>query len=144
MKPADPRQGDDLSALRSLNRPADRRVAIVWEDPDFGERIAGAAIARPGYGGIVLGPYKELRFDPKPIPRDPGDRGRGWPLGDAVETPPAPPTELARAFDHFFARNAGAYGVLIATPDRVLCERYAEFSGPDRVTPSWSMTKAIT
>ena len=123
---------------------ADKRVTIVWNDPDLGERMTGAAIARPGYGGIVLGPHKELRFDPKPLSHDYGNRGRAWPLGDTVETPPPPPTELVRALDHFFASSKGAYGVLIATPERVLCERYAEFSGPDRATPSWSMTKAIT
>ncbi|HYM74237.1 MAG TPA: serine hydrolase [Stellaceae bacterium] len=123
---------------------ADKRVTIVWNDPDFGEKITGAAIARPGYGGIVLGPHKDLRFDPQPIPRQRGDAGRAWPLGDAVETAPAPPLELGRALDHFLASSEGAYGVLIATPDRVLCERYSDFSGPDRATPSWSMTKAIT
>ena len=76
--------------------------------------------------------------------RRPTDPGRPWPFGDAVETPQAPPPELVRALDAFFAASSGAYGVLIATPDRVLCERYSAFGAPDRATPSWSMTKAIT
>src|SRR5438445_319772 len=41
-------------------------------------------------------------------------------------------------------RSAGAYGILIATPERILCERYNAFGAADRATPSWSMTKAIT
>jgi CubicO group peptidase (beta-lactamase class C family) len=44
----------------------------------------------------------------------------------------------------FFVGSSGAYGILIATPDRVLCERYSAFGAPGRATPSWSMTKAIT
>jgi CubicO group peptidase (beta-lactamase class C family) len=51
---------------------------------------------------------------------------------------------VARALDAFFARSTGAYGVLIATPERILCERYSEFGAADRPTPSWSMTKAVT
>jgi hypothetical protein len=57
---------------------------------------------------------------------------------------PVPPADVARALDGFFARSTGAYGVLIATPERILCERYSEFGAADRATPSWSMTKAIT
>jgi hypothetical protein len=52
--------------------------------------------------------------------------------------------EVARALDAFFARSTGAYGILIATPERIFCERYSEFGAADRPTPSWSMTKAIT
>jgi hypothetical protein len=51
---------------------------------------------------------------------------------------------FTRALDAFFARLAGAYGILIATPERILCECYSEFGAADRATPSWSMTKAIT
>jgi CubicO group peptidase (beta-lactamase class C family) len=51
---------------------------------------------------------------------------------------------MIAALDQFFANSTGAYGILIATPDRVLCERYSAFGMPDRATPSWSMTKAIT
>jgi Beta-lactamase len=123
---------------------ADRRVTVRWNDAGFDEPVIGAAVARPGYGGIVLGPHKGLQFDPQPVARQRAEPGRAWPLGDAVETPPPPPADVVRALDAFFARSAGAYGVLIATPERVLCERYSEFGTPDRVTPSWSMTKAIT
>ena len=123
---------------------ADSRVAIRWNDPSFGEPIVGSAIARPGYGGIVLGPHAAPRFDPLPLARRRPDPDRAWPLGAAVEPPPLAPPELARALDGFFASSPGAYGILIATPDRILCERYSEFGAPDRAPPSWSMTKAIT
>ena len=123
---------------------ADRRVTVRWNDPAFGDPVVGGAVARPGYGGIVLGPHMALQFEPQPISRRPTDPGRAWPLGDAVEPPAAPPADVSRALDAFFARSGGAYGVLIATPERVLCERYSEFGAADRVTPSWSMTKAIT
>jgi CubicO group peptidase (beta-lactamase class C family) len=123
---------------------ADRRVTVRWNDDAFGEPIVGAALARPGYGGVVIGPHPKLGFEPRPVPRRAPQPDRAWPLGDAVATPPAPPAEIGRALDAFFARSAGAYGVLIATPERVLCERYSDFGAVDRVTPSWSMTKAIT
>jgi hypothetical protein len=123
---------------------ADRRVTVRWNDANFGEPVIGAALARPGYGGIVLGPHARLQFEPRSLPRRRRDPDRSWPLGDAVERQPAPPAEVTRALDAFFARSAGAYGVLIATPERILCERYSEFGAADRVTPSWSMTKAIT
>lgn len=122
----------------------DRRVTVRWTDPGFGDPVVGAAMARPGYGGIVLGSHLAPQFDPAPVPRRGSDPGRPWPIGDAVEAPPAPPTELVRALDAFFTGSAGAYGILIATPERVLCERYSAFGAPDRVTPSWSMTKAVT
>jgi CubicO group peptidase (beta-lactamase class C family) len=123
---------------------AGRRAVVRWTDAGFGEPVVGAAVARPGYGGIVLGPHASLSFDPQPVSRKRAEPGRAWPLGPAVETPPAPPADVARTLDAFFARSAGAYGVLIATPERILCERYSEFGAADRATPSWSMTKAIT
>jgi len=123
---------------------ADRRVKVVWNDPDFGEPVLGAAIARPGYGGILLGQHPAPLFDPQPIARQLPDAERPWPLGAAVETPPPAPSALADALDHFFTNSVGAYGILIATPDRILCERYSAFGMPARATPSWSMTKAIT
>ncbi len=123
---------------------ADRRVKVAWTDAAFGDPITGAAIARPGYGGILLGGHAAPLFDPQPIARELPDAGRPWPLGAAVETPPSAPAALAAALDKFFAQSAGAYGILIAAPDRVLCERYSAFGQPGRVTPSWSMTKAIT
>ncbi len=134
------RRGD----IRIEMDDAAHRVTVRWDDPAFGEPVHGAAIARPGYGGIVLGPHPEPRFEPQPIARAAADAGRDWPYGGAVEAPPAPPPDMARALDEFFAASKGAYGVLVARPDRVLCERYSAFGAPDRVTPSWSMTKAIT
>jgi CubicO group peptidase (beta-lactamase class C family) len=122
----------------------DRRVTVRWTDAGFGEPVVGAALARPGYGGIVLGPHQNLRFEPQPLQRRASEAGRAWPYGAAVETPATPPSEVARALDAFFAGSSGAYGVLVATPERVLCERYSAFGAPDRATPSWSMTKAIT
>ncbi len=123
---------------------ADRGVTVRWNDAGFGEPVVGAAVARPGYGGIVLGPHASLRFDPQRISRRRPDPEHAWPLGDAVETPAVPPAEVGRALDAFFARSTGAYGILIANAERVLCERYSEVGAADRATPSWSMTKAIT
>ena len=117
---------------------------VRWNDPRFGEPVVGAAVARPGYGGIVLGPHTGPRFDPQPVSRQRPEPGRAWPFGGAVETPPAPPAEIGRALDAFFARSPGAYGILVATPERVLCERYSAFGAAGQATPSWSMTKAIT
>jgi CubicO group peptidase (beta-lactamase class C family) len=134
------RRGD----IRVEMDDSDRRATIRWDDADFGAPVVGAAIARPGYGGIVLGPHAGLRFDPQPVSRSRPEPGRAWPLGDLVETPPAPPTDVTRTLDAFFARSTGAYGILIATPERILAERYSEFGAADRVTPSWSMTKAVT
>jgi hypothetical protein len=34
---------------------ADRRATVRWSDPAFGAPLSGSAIARPGYGGILLG-----------------------------------------------------------------------------------------
>jgi CubicO group peptidase (beta-lactamase class C family) len=123
---------------------ADRRVRVVWSEPAFGKPISGTAIARPGYGGILLGRHAAPLFDPTPIARQLADAERLWPVGAAVETPPSAPAALSDAVDTFFANSSGAYGILIATPDRVLYERYSAFGMPGRVTPSWSMTKAIT
>jgi len=123
---------------------ADRRVTVTWNDPVFGDPAIGMAIARAGYGGILLGDKAAPGFDPQPIARQLPDAERPWPLGAAVETPPSAPPALTDALDGFFANSTGVYGILIATPDRVLCERYSAFGRPDRATPSWSMTKAIT
>lgn len=123
---------------------ADRRVKVEWNDPAVGEPVVGAALARAGYGGILLGRHAAPAFDPQPVARQLPDPERPWPVGAAVETPPPAPADLARALDAFFGNSAGAYGILIATPDRVLCERYSAFGTPTRATPSWSMTKAIT
>ena len=122
----------------------DRRVTITWNDPAFGGPIIGAAIARPNYGGILLGPHAAPAFDPKPIERHLPGADSAWPLGAAVEPPAPPPVKLVAALKTFFANSTGAYGILIASPERILAERYSAFGGANRATPSWSMTKAIT
>ena len=123
---------------------ADRRATVRWTDAEFGASLIGSSIARPGYGGILLGSRTAPTFDPAPIARRAPDTQRAWPRGDGVETPGAPPAELSAALDELFANSSGIYGILIASPDRVLAERYSAFGAQDRATPSWSMTKAIT
>jgi CubicO group peptidase (beta-lactamase class C family) len=123
---------------------ADRRATVCWDDPAFGAPVLGQALTRPGYGSVLLGPHAAPGFDPSPIARRFPDAGKAWPRGDAIERPPAPAPDLAAAVDAYFAGSPGTYGVLIARPDRVLFERYSAFGAPDRATPSWSMTKAIT
>src|SRR6201999_3877947 len=117
---------------------ADRRATVRWSEPAFGAPIIGAAIARPGYGGILLGAREAPSFDPVAIARAVTGQGRAWPLGDAVEAPRPASGELAAALDTLFANSAGIYGILIASPERVLSERYSAFGAPDRPTPSWS------
>jgi hypothetical protein len=38
----------------------DRRVTIRWNDASIGESVVGSAVARPGYGAIVMGPHQRL------------------------------------------------------------------------------------
>jgi CubicO group peptidase (beta-lactamase class C family) len=116
---------------------SDRRATVRWGD------LTGSAIARVGYGGILLGSRAEPAFDPKPLARA-SYPDRAWPRGDAVAPGAPPPAELAAAMDMLFANSPGIYGILIASPDRILAERYSAFGAPDRATPSWSMTKAVT
>ncbi|MBS0642926.1 MAG: serine hydrolase, partial [Proteobacteria bacterium] len=123
---------------------ADRRAIVRWDDPAFSTPVIGQALTRPGFGSILLGPNAAPRFDPAPVARSYPNAGKAWPLGDDVGASPAAPPELAAAVDAYFAGSPGTYGVLIARPDRVLFERYSGFGAPDRATPSWSMTKAIT
>jgi CubicO group peptidase (beta-lactamase class C family) len=122
----------------------DRRVTVTWKDPAFDGPIIGSAIARPNYGSILLGPHAAPAFDPKPIERHLPGAGHAWPLGEVVEPPAPPPVKLVAALKTFFGNSPGAYGILIASPEQILVERYSAFGGPDRATPSWSMTKAIT
>ena len=116
---------------------ADRRITVRSGD------VVGQALTRPGYGSILLGPFRAPGFEPRAIARAAREAGRAWPYGDAVASEAAP-GPLAAALDSFFAASPGIYGVLVATPDRVLTERYSPFGAPDRATPSWSMTKAIS
>jgi CubicO group peptidase (beta-lactamase class C family) len=115
----------------------DCRVTVRWDD------VVGHAVSRPGYGSILLGAYTAPAFDAEPVVRRFPNRDQAWPRGDAVDAGVAPPL-LAGALDAFFASSPGAYGVLVASPERVLAERYSDFGRADRATPSWSMTKAIT
>jgi len=150
---ARPDASDEQAGLNAAHRAgrisietndADRRATVRWTDPEFGVSLVGSAIARPGYGGILLGSRTAPAFDPVPIARRAADPDRAWPRGDGVEPPGAPPADMTTALDALFAQSPGIYGVLIASPDRVLAERYSAFGAPDRATPSWSMTKAIT
>ena len=127
----------DLAPLAVEVDAADRRVTVRSGD------CVGQAIARADYGTILLGPSNAPAFDPRPVARASRDANRPWPHGDAVEAEPTP-AALTGALDGFFAASPGVYGVLVARPDRVLAERYSAFGAPDRATPSWSMTKAIT
>lgn len=122
----------------------DYRVTVTWRDPEFGAPVVGTAIARHGYGGILLGPHAAPSFDPQPIVRRVHGEGHPWPVGQLVEPPDPPPVKLVASLRTLFANSPGLYGILIASPHRVLVERYNPWSGPDRATPSWSMTKAIT
>ncbi len=140
---AELRAAQQAGHLRVDTDPADRRATAIWHDPAFPAPVIGAAVARPGYGGIVLGEHAVPMFDPKPLGRASG-AGRAWPHGEAVDRHPPVPAALAAATDAFFAASSGAYGMLIATPDRVLMERYSAFGAADRATPSWSMTKAMS
>jgi CubicO group peptidase (beta-lactamase class C family) len=117
---------------------ADGRVMVRWGD------VRGLAVSRPGYGSTLLRPGVAPGFDPQPIPRQLPDAGKAWPVGEAVATAGSLPTAFAGALDAFFASSPGVYGVLVASPDRVLAERYSAFGAANRATPSWSMTKAIT
>lgn len=114
---------------------ADRRATVRWSDTEFGAPMIGAAIARPGYGGILLGAQEAPRFEALPLSRTATDIGLA---------PSRTPPELEGALDTLFANSSGIYGMLIATPERILAERYSAFGAADRATPSWSMTKALT
>ncbi len=117
--------------------PADRRVTVTWA----GE-ATGAAIARDGYGGILLGPHDAPRFDPAPLDRPGPAPHAPWPAGDAAAAPRTPALDgLAGAL---FDGSPGLYGVMAATPSQILFERYSSHGAPNRPTPSWSVTKAVT
>ncbi len=124
---------------------ADRRATVRWVDPAFGAPLAGSAIARPGYGGILLGSHTAPAFDPAPIARRAPDAGRAWPLGDEVAPPAPPPAALAAALDRVVpAVPPGIYDILIASPERVLAERLHLSATSVRLIarpPSWSMTR---
>jgi CubicO group peptidase (beta-lactamase class C family) len=116
----------------------DGRVTVRWGE------IRGLAVSRPGYGSTLLTPGVAPGFDPVPIARQFPHAGEAWPIGSGVDVTTSPPAAVTSALDTFFASSPGLYGVLIATPDSILTERYSAFGAPDQATPSWSMTKAIT
>ncbi len=122
---------------------ASRAVSVTWTDAGFGTPITGRAIAPIGWGGIVTGSAEPAPVVRTPIPRAAAS-GRAWPRGDDVAPPPQAEPALVRAVDHFFATSKGVYGLLVASHDRVLFERYGAGGAPDRVTPSWSMNKSMT
>lgn len=149
-RPAGPSVQQALLAAHRTGRlvvdtePSGSSATVTWNDPDFGESIKGRAVAWPGYGSVLPGDDHALRFEPHRIIRETPNASRDWPIGGAVAPPPPAPSAMTAALDALFAGSPGIYGVLIATPDRVLLERYSNFGAADRVTPSWSMTKAIT
>jgi CubicO group peptidase (beta-lactamase class C family) len=61
-----------------------------------------------------------------------------------VDAPHAADPLLVRAVDRFLAASPGVYGLLVASPERILFERYGVGGAPDRVTPSWSLNKSMT
>lgn len=122
---------------------ASRTVSVTWTDAGSGAPITGRAIAPIGWGGIVTGSAEPAPVVRTPIPRA-APSGRAWPLGDDVAAPPQAEPALVRAVDRFFAASRGVYGLLVASADRVLFERYGAGGAPDRVTPSWSMNKSMT
>jgi CubicO group peptidase (beta-lactamase class C family) len=123
---------------------AAQRVAVTWTDPALGPPITGSAIAPPGWGGIVLGAATQPRFTPAPIPRRAAEPDRAWPLGNGVEPPAPADAKLQDAVATFFARSAGAYSILVASPEQILFEQYEHGGAIDRPTPSWSMNKSFT
>jgi CubicO group peptidase (beta-lactamase class C family) len=133
----------EAGQIRIESDMKDQRVIVAWNDSSFGLPIVGSALTRLGYGSILLGEHAVPRFDPVSITR-PHATGKPWPYGEDVGDPVDPPAAMAAALDAFMALSSGVYGVLIAKPDRVLLERYSDFGGPEKATPSWSMTKALT
>lgn len=125
-------------AITTAFDEADRRVTVTWQRD--GASVAGSAIGRPGYGGILLGATAAPQFDPAPLGR-PTRPAKHWPLGDDT---PSPAPILHAESEALFQSSPGLYGLLVATPDRLLFERYGAHGGKERPTPSWSVTKAIT
>lgn len=122
---------------------AAHRVRVSWNDTALGAPVIGGAAAPKGWGGIVTGDAQPAAVTASPIARASAS-GKLWPLGGDVPTPPSASPDLVHAVDRFFASSPGVYGLLVATSDRVLFERYGTGGAPDRVTPSWSMNKSMT
>ena len=122
---------------------AARTVRVTWNDRAMGAPVVGGAAAPEGWGGIVTGDAKPAAVTASPIARAAAS-GKLWPLGGDVPSPPSASPDLVHAVDRFFASSPGVYGLLVASPERVLFERYGTGGAPDRVTPSWSMNKSMT
>ena len=123
---------------------ADRRVTVRWSDPAFGAPLIGIGDrASRLWRHPARSRAPRPRFDPAPIARR-SDPDACLAARRCRRPPGPPPAGLAAALDALFANSPGIYGILIASPERVLAERYSAFGAPDRATPSWSMTKAIT
>jgi CubicO group peptidase (beta-lactamase class C family) len=120
-----------------------RTVRVTWADPVFGASVIGGAAAPLGWGGIVTGVASPDAITTAPIARAAAS-GRAWPLGDDVGPLPAADAALESAVSDFMAASPGVYGLLVASPERVLFERYGTGGAADRVTPSWSMNKSMT
>ncbi len=131
-----------VGAITMRHDPVTREVHVVWADAALGAPVAGRAVAPVGWGGIVAGGGTLAGVTAAPIARAAAS-ARLWPLGDDVPAP-AGSQALAGAAARFFASSPGAYGLLVAAPDRVLFEQYGTGGAPDRVTPSWSMNKSMT
>ncbi len=115
------------------------RVTVTWRLPDQ-RPVTGTAVAYSGYGGILLGDQAAPAFDPAALDRPGANRRLPWPLGDACEAPRA----LQDQAGALFGGSPGLYGVIAARPERLLFEQYGPHGAPDRPTPSWSVTKAVT
>jgi CubicO group peptidase (beta-lactamase class C family) len=144
----DPAHAADVAAawaaghIRIVADAADRRVTVTWSMPGQAE-VRGAAIARPGFGGIVLGDRETPAFSETRLDRPKANPALPWPLGDATPAPAAS-SAMRSAADALFAGSSGLYGVMAATPDGILFERYSAHGAADRPTPSWSVSKAVT
>lgn len=111
------------------------RVTVRWAEGRSAS--IGHAVAHPNYGGILLGPHLAPAFEPASFPRP-----EAAPLWQARA--PKPDPALAKAAAAVFKSAPGLYGLFVATPDRIVFEKYSKFGAVDRVTPSWSMTKSMT
>lgn len=112
-----------------------RRVTVRWSE---GRSATTAhAVAHPNYGGILLGRATAPGFEPASFPRP-----EATPLWPARA--PKPDPAIAKAAAAVFKSAPGLYGVFVATPERIVFEKYSKFGAAGRVTPSWSMTKSMT
>ena len=104
---------------------ASRRTTPTGASPSPGtirrssRPIVGAAIARPNYGGILLGPHAAPAFDPTPIERQLPGAGHAWPFGRGGRTAAAAAGQAGRrAARRSSPTPTGAYGILIASPEQ--------------------------